>query len=186
MALGIISIYTTATKYLTTRPTSIKLTFSGDTVVSKTEVYDPDNILISTLTDLTSDVEYSIITGVASSVGVPEYFVPAPIYRLDFTTDLAASPFLKVTNIAFRLNVLNANGELVLMEVTDRRISGNVEDGYADLGTGKIIEGTTTELYSITDIGDLYPAFGIDKSLDKIDYGIVNMPVAKQMRGASI
>jgi hypothetical protein len=230
MALGIVSIITTSAEYAATRPTSIQVTFEGDYLLAKLEIYDANNILLSVLSNIENDEEYCIMDGSLSHNNNEEWLVPAPVYRLDFTTDLGSPPVIKITNIRFAMNVKDADGNFVFKEVQDRRITGNPLDGYVTGGNSKwvwdatnhvwvydgpdidgsgqwvvisgdgldaegasgtsgsesdggTLGGTAVHVEAVNDIGDYYPAMGHNKADTKIDYGIVNMPVAKQWRG---
>jgi hypothetical protein len=203
MALGIISIKATASTILSTRPTSIKITGTGDAPISKLEIYDANDIPISTLLNIVSGTEYEIMTGVESEALRPEYFVPAPVVRLDFTTNLDATPLLSVTDIGFGTRTTNSDGKLAIKEVQDDRLTGagagititgggtaraytTDADAMASWIGGTIENTTTLTMEILKGMGDWYPAFGINHKEKRIDYGIVNTSFGKQLRGETV
>lgn len=117
---------------------TVKFTFTGDTALSEVRMFDADDLPISILYDVESEVEYSIMTGEA--VGPWEFFPlpPAPISKIEFYPDgedVVRTPPAKITNIQVgtRTTLHQANvgvgGDsifVVFQEVKDRRYFTNI------------------------------------------------------------
>lgn len=139
----IISIRSTSNAVLSTRPTAIKFTFTGDAPISEVRIYDANDILLSVMRSLSSGVPYSIMSSVVSKKGRPEFFVPAPVARIDFDTDFDDMPLLVVSSINFGTNNIDEQGRLVILEVADSRLTGD--------GLGNYIVGESNALELLVD-----------------------------------
>lgn len=194
-----IGIKRTVTSTIVQRWNTVKFVFTGDTSLATVHLYDDDGYLLSTMTGVSSNVEYSIVTGEAIDTDFAYPLPPAPVGSIDVIPDGPdiVNADVVITDILTGLRVMQAN-RILLMELkdvrirpskyTERVVAGdpsiwfrNDEDFYLENAIYVPDDAIITAEY--IDRGAYIPLIGRFQKESKIQIGILNQDVFTSYRG---